>query len=304
MAIDFRCQRCGKALRAADDAVGKHARCPGCDSIVPIPAETASGTRYVEPGHAMGGSLANVSPPVASDNPFAAPRAEPDALHAEGPTQKQRTGPAWEREGASVGSFFKTLTEAYGGIDRFYSTMRRKAGIGPPLAYSGIWYVVAVSVNFAMLYAMQGFYEEMAAAAGLAQNPFRLIDFGMGSLGLFLYFILILAWSIVALFIVSGLLHLGLMAIGGANQGYEATFRAFAYSNAAVAPLGIVPICGGLIGVIVFLVHMCYGISRLQDISIGKAIGGMLLGVLIYFFAACGIGAAFAFSMFVFQALN
>jgi predicted RNA-binding Zn-ribbon protein involved in translation (DUF1610 family) len=38
MPITFECTRCGKKLRAPDDAVGKTSRCPGCGAKVTCPA--------------------------------------------------------------------------------------------------------------------------------------------------------------------------------------------------------------------------------------------------------------------------
>jgi phage FluMu protein Com len=38
MAIEFRCTKCNKLLRTADDTAGKHARCPECSEILAIPA--------------------------------------------------------------------------------------------------------------------------------------------------------------------------------------------------------------------------------------------------------------------------
>ena len=37
MAISFSCPRCGKKLKAPDDAAGKSSRCPGCGSAVTCP---------------------------------------------------------------------------------------------------------------------------------------------------------------------------------------------------------------------------------------------------------------------------
>ncbi len=41
MAIEFRCTKCNKLLRTADDTAGKHAKCPECGEILVIPAAGA-----------------------------------------------------------------------------------------------------------------------------------------------------------------------------------------------------------------------------------------------------------------------
>ena len=40
MPIEFDCTQCGQRLRTPDDTAGKQARCPGCNSLVPIPSQS------------------------------------------------------------------------------------------------------------------------------------------------------------------------------------------------------------------------------------------------------------------------
>jgi hypothetical protein len=60
---------------------------------------------------------------------------------------------------------------------------------------------------------------------------------------------MILSPALVAVgtFIGATILHLFLMLFGGANRGFEATFRVIAYVSGAAALLNIIPICGALI---------------------------------------------------------
>jgi phage FluMu protein Com len=68
MAIEFRCTKCNKLLRTADDTAGKHAKCPECGEIllIPSPASTI-------PPLSSGGSATPPpqSPPPGGGNPFA-----------------------------------------------------------------------------------------------------------------------------------------------------------------------------------------------------------------------------------------
>ena len=41
MPIDFRCTNCQKLLRVGDDAAGRHAKCPGCGTILIVPSPAA-----------------------------------------------------------------------------------------------------------------------------------------------------------------------------------------------------------------------------------------------------------------------
>lgn len=37
MAIEFSCSKCGKQLRAPDDAAGRKCRCPDCGTVARVP---------------------------------------------------------------------------------------------------------------------------------------------------------------------------------------------------------------------------------------------------------------------------
>ena len=39
MAIEFRCSQCNQLLRVSDQSAGKSARCPKCQTVVPVPEE-------------------------------------------------------------------------------------------------------------------------------------------------------------------------------------------------------------------------------------------------------------------------
>lgn len=67
MVIDFRCERCGKLLRAPAEASGRQSRCPECGNIQTVPSESTA------PAAAVPGAF---PAPPPTDNPFANPTAE------------------------------------------------------------------------------------------------------------------------------------------------------------------------------------------------------------------------------------
>ena len=87
MSIEFRCTQCQRLLRTGDDAAGKQAQCPGCGTVLMVPAaagEVASGSAPPVPG---------ATPPPAGATPFgssppgAAPFGSPWAGAASGGPQ-------------------------------------------------------------------------------------------------------------------------------------------------------------------------------------------------------------------------
>lgn len=70
MAIEFRCTKCNKLLRTADDTSGKHAKCPECGEILVIPSP---GTPMPGPmpGTGFGSMPGSAAGPSPSSSPFA-----------------------------------------------------------------------------------------------------------------------------------------------------------------------------------------------------------------------------------------
>jgi hypothetical protein len=96
--------------------------------------------------------------------------------------------------------------------------------------------------------------------------------------------ILVPLFIVIFLFIWSGLAHLCLMIVGGANQPFETTFRVFAFTQGSAGPLQIIPLCGGLISGIWAIVCNCIGLTRAQETDTGRAV----LAVLSPLILCCG----------------
>jgi hypothetical protein len=90
---------------------------------------------------------------------------------------------------------------------------------------------------------------------------------------------------IVSLFLSSGLIHLALMLLGGARQGFAATFSVLSYSQGAAAPCQVVPVCGAIVGPILSLIFSAIGLKKVHDIPTWKAVLAILSPVL--FCCAC-----------------
>lgn len=85
MAIEFRCDQCGKLLRVADETAGKQAKCPSCGAIQPIPSTGPGGER--PSSAASGNPFDALSPagPVETGNPYQAPAGSEARPHAYAP---------------------------------------------------------------------------------------------------------------------------------------------------------------------------------------------------------------------------
>jgi hypothetical protein len=89
---------------------------------------------------------------------------------------------------------------------------------------------------------------------------------------------------IFGLFLWSGFLHLLLMLVRGAKNGFEATFRVVSYANGANLFLAI-PFCGGMIALIWTMVISIIGLKEAHGTSGGKASFAVLFPLIL----CCGL---------------
>lgn len=89
----------------------------------------------------------------------------------------------------------------------------------------------------------------------------------------------------IALFVISAILHLFVLIVGAARtsaSGFEGTFRTVAYSS--VAGLArIIPIFGGIVSVVWWIVLVVKGLQRMHRTTTGRAAAAVLLPIAVCF---------------------
>ncbi len=161
-----------------------------------------------------------------------------------------------------------------------YSRMEPEADISRPLIY-------AVLLGWIGIIAGQ-VYNLLFQGAWLRALASRMHGLPLGASGLAAVAIIVLAPVIivVGLFIWAGLVHLSLMLVGGATRSFTATLKALAYAQTA-SLAQLVPMCGGIIGMIWALVLQVFGIAAAHDTSEGKAVVAVLLPIVVC--CLCGV---------------
>lgn len=189
-----------------------------------------------------------------------------------------RNGPPWENRD-EIGFFqaiIQTVKDVLLDPATTFERMRREGGVGNPLGY----YVLLTWLGFiaAAIYnvVFQGFVGSLAPHN--SQMPFNPAAMSAVVMGV-LVFIMPVVNALFA-FIMAGAFHLTLMLCGGAQRPFETTFRTYCYSFGSVAVLQLIPMCGGLIGFVWAIVAMCIGVAKTQEITSGKAVLSVLLGLL------------------------
>jgi hypothetical protein len=211
----------------------------------------------------LGGAAAPVVPPVQ-------PGAAPISTAVAG-----RTGLPWEhrQERGFFNAFIETLTKVLTRPAEAFSVMKREGGLGEPLIYALIGGSVGgiVSALFSLGFQSIGLFADknnnLAAMTGMGV--------GVGMI------ILLPLFIVIGLFIGSGLVHLCLMIVGGANQPFETTFRVVAFTQGSTGPLQIIPICGGIISLVWTLVCLCIGLSRAHETDTGRAVLAVFLPAIV-----------------------
>jgi hypothetical protein len=166
-----------------------------------------------------------------------------------------------------------------------FAGMPTTGGIGSPLLYAIVvgWIGIAVAVIWNTL--LQGMWipfmgggEEAAFAAGFT---------AVWAIGMIIAAPILV---IIGVFIGAAILHLMLMIVGGANNGFEATVRVLCYAQTAQLA-GIIPFCGGLISMVWAIILYVFGLATAHRTTQGKAVLAVLLPVVL----CCAFAAAMMF---------
>ena len=219
------------------------------------------------------GAAAPAVPPV---QPGAAPTS---------PTVAGRTGLPWEhrQERGFFNAFIETLTMVLTRPAEAFSVMKREGGLGEPLIYALIGGCVGGIVSF--LFSLG--FQSLGLFADRNNSLAAMTGMGIGSAAMI---IVLPLFIVIGLFVASGIVHLCLMIVGGANQSFETTFRVLAFSQGSAGPLQIVPLCGGLISGVWALVCDCIGLARSHETDTGRAVLAVFLPLIV----CCGGGLLIA----------
>jgi hypothetical protein len=99
-------------------------------------------------------------------------------------------------------------------------------------------------------------------------------------------------------FVSSGILHVLLLLVRGGRNGFEATFRVIAYSQATQV-LGLIPFIGGVAGSLWLLVVQVIGVREMHETSYLKVVLAFLIPfALIFLLVLFALTAIFVFDVF------
>jgi len=248
--------------------------CPRCQQPLPEPPTRfcpncgydtqAAGEPIVPGGPEVGGALPGGVPPAGG-------------------------GPPWERR-QQIGfasALVETTQQVLTSPSDFFRSMPVTGGISGPLLYgviAGYIGLVASALYSFILRSAMGSSWSFGRGSEF-DRIMPMLSSGMGLVGQVVFGPLAVA---IGLFVVSAIVHVCLLALGGATNGFEATFRVAAYSEAAMV-IRIVPVCGDVVAIIYYVILAVIGVSEAHRISGLKAAAAVLLPFVLLC-CCCGAG--------------
>lgn len=209
-------------------------------------------------------------PAAAVPNPYQTPQAGAAAQPL--PESDPRSGPPWERRGASLGSFWETARDTLFNSPRLFASLRREGGLGAPSGFAIAGSLVAIVSTLAQLFVLlligitvPGEQANEPVTALMGYVIISGCSLGLGPL-------LIVAMT----FLYAAIYHLLLSIVGGANHSFEATFRVVAYVHGASYVTYIVPCFGGVGAFFAMLVLTIIGLVKVQETTAWQACAAVL----------------------------
>ena len=237
--------------------------CPSCHQPLPEPRERFC----MHCGAALPAAEGDAGPIEPVSVPVRVPSPDPEPH-----------GAPWDRR-AEIGFFtalVDTTLQVLSKPRAFFGGMAVERGFGGPLVYAvlvGYVGLLATAVYDAVFDSLVG---GQTPDLGLGPEFDRALALVQGGPGLLMQLVVGPFALALALFIGAGLNHLGLLLVGGARRGFEATFRVGAYTKAA-SVVSLLPVCGPFVAIVWSLVLTIIGLQTVHETTLGKAVAAALL---------------------------
>jgi len=249
--------------------------CPNCGAPLPEPREPFCPSCGADVGVDV----------AAAGTPFELPPPEPSPSGAPRP----RMGTPWD-DRARIGvvpALVETTQKVLTAPSAFFASMPVTGGIGGPLLYAivlGSLGSIVSAVYSAVFRALMG---TSLSTLGGSSELRRFMPFVMGGASVVVQVVVAPILVILGLFVGAAIIHLMLLLLGGARNGFEATLRVMCYTEAANV-IRIVPACGELVFAVYCLVLTIIGLAAAHRIGMGKAAAAVVIPFLLL--CCCCVG--------------
>lgn len=189
------------------------------------------------------------------------------------------TLPPWEERGryGFLNALYLTTRDVLGAPERFFARVPLRGGLWQPLLFALVVGTLSAFLDWMWTLAAS------SLRILIEEDVARLLR---GQLSSGFAFIMSPGIAFVTVFVQAGIVHLCLLLVDGARQGFEATFRAVAYAQ-AVWILAAVPFCGNVVALFWGAVVTIIGLRRLHGATTGRAVLAVTLPMILCL-ASCG----------------
>lgn len=248
------CPRCSAPLRATDEV------CPFCGHVTTQAVDSDAPQPPAPP-------LEPPPPPAAEEMP---PAAGTEDVESAG------TGPVpWEnwRKLGFFPALWLTWKDSVFRPVHFFRRMAPRGGVGPALGYAVL--ITVVGMFFSL------YWSSVEAALGGTGDESIVVTL-VGSLVTLLFTMaFVIPLYVGLLFVMVAVVHVGFMVVGAGRRGYEATFRAVAYSSSSAA-FAIFPFFGPYLSMVWGMVLLYIGVREAQRTTNARATLGFLMPLLAF----------------------
>jgi len=178
-------------------------------------------------------------------------------------------------------SFGEKVKGFLGAPSNTFNDVKAEA-LGNALKYFTIWAVIYAILRTIVFYTVE------RRVFQILWDLLEVSDAAVYRFDPVIFALLAVVGAFASLFISGSLTHLFVWAFGG-RKGYGNTIKAFAYGNTPVLLFGWIPFVGMLFPVWALVLNII-GIRQLHEISTGRAIGAVLLGIVAIVIIAVLIG--------------
>jgi hypothetical protein len=206
---------------------------------------------------------------------------------------RPEAGLPWEETNAGLGSIFPTVMRFIASPIEAFTRMSLTVDLVRPIAYFVAFVLLSVPIGQLWRYllwtrATSGL--DLIPADVMAQAPWLQVLLGRPTI-LVVVCLMIIAplLNLMTLFIWSGIVHLFLLMVGGAPNGFATTLRVTCYAQTAGIAV-VIPIAGGLIQPIWFLILQIIGLSQAHRVGGGKAVFAVIVPLVVCCGCVVGIG--------------
>ena len=205
-----------------------------------------------------------------------------------GRENKGRVFPPWERR-AETGlkkGIFQTAKHVVFSPRTFFRRTASEGGLRDPLAFGILFGSIGLMLEL--------FWQFLMGQGSLSSIGIDFIG-GHGTSIIFLVATMLCPVAATVMICVTSLIvHLLLNVVGGAKNGFEATFRAVSYSQAAQF-WALIPYVGGLIASFWLVVVQLIGIREIHEISYARVFIAFFIPVALVIAVLTAVGVSFVF---------